>query len=392
MTALNRMKDATAIVGIGEAGYERNLKRSYLSMGAEAAKQAVRDAGLRATDIDGICGCANVTYEALQETLGIPEVTWGTNTPGHLISPQSIASAAHAVHSGACETALVVWATNHPVGSREAANDPIRVAAAPGRRPLSDVAELFTQSGEAYSAWTGRYMHEYGVPREALGLIAINSRTNAAAEARAAFKAPLTMDDYLASRWIREPFKLLDMEVPVDSGNAFVITTAERARELSDRPVVIHSNTMGMSARGPEHYESAVDYLDLATWVVSRALWEKSEVERDDIDVIFPYDGYTVISLAWYEALGYCGPGEGYDFVRQNWCESEQRLKIGGRTLAHPMGGSLSKGGSQGASYFHEAVRQLRGTSSNQVSGAKTALLAVGGFFQNSSGTILRVE
>jgi acetyl-CoA acetyltransferase len=106
--------------------------------------------------------------------------------------------------------------------------------------------------------------------------------------------------------------------------------------------------------------------------------------------VVYPYDGFTIISLVWYEALGYCAAGEAADFLRDAWDEGEQRFRINGRVISHPMGGSLSKGGSQGASYIHDAVLQLRGQAENQVPGARAALLAIGGFFQNASATILR--
>ena len=376
---MNRMQDQVAFVGVGETEYGRGLNRSVLSLALDAAKAAIADAGLRKEDIDGICGSGGLPSEAIQDALGIPEVTWGGNTAFHFIPSQSVASPAHAVHSDACETALVVWATNHAQFAR-------RMTA-----PVN-VAKLFSQSAEAYTAWAGRYLHDYDVPAEALGLIAINSRTNAALNRNAAMRTPLTMDDYLNSRWIREPLRLLDMEIPVDSGNALVLTTAERARDLPKKPVYIHSTTQGMKRGGTEHYELAADYRDLATWSVSRALWGKSDLQLSDVDVVMPYDGFTIISLAWYEALGYCGPGEGWDFLSANWDEQERRLKIDGRVVAHPMGGSLSKGGSQGASYFHEAVLQLRGEADNQVPDCKTALLAVGGFFQNASGTLLRAS
>jgi acetyl-CoA acetyltransferase len=217
------MKDQVAIVGVGETAYERGSGKSMLALALEAARGAIRDAGLHKEDVDGICAYAAVSTEGVQDALGIPEVTWCTNTAFHFIPGQSLATAAHAVYSGACETALVVWASNH-------------TSLTPRIGPPVQIANLFSESAEAYAAWASRYFHEYGLSPETLGLIAINSRTNASRNTNAAMKAPMTMDDYLHSRTIREPLRLFDMEIPVDSGNAYVLTTAERARGLPTGP------------------------------------------------------------------------------------------------------------------------------------------------------------
>lgn len=171
---------------------------------------------------------------------------------------------------------------------------------------------------------------------------------------------------------------------------AVVLTTAERARALKQKPVYIHAQSFGENRFGTHYYEQAQDYHYLSTWVCMRALWQKSEVQLADIDGCFPYDGYPPIAIAWVEAMGWCGAGEAYDFFRANWDAAESRIKVDGRRFFHPHGCSLSYGGSTGASYITEAVRQLCGQARNQVPNAKAAPLGIGGFFHNSTATVLR--
>jgi acetyl-CoA acetyltransferase len=385
MTSLSRsqaFRDVVAILGTAEVGYVRQQVHSPLAMVVEASKQAIADAGLDRSDVNGICGTDAVSLQTLQDVMRFPRITWADQVPFHLIAAHGVSAAAYAIASGACETALVVWVA----GLRQLP------ASEMGQAQVWDVEPLWKHSGASYAAWAGRYMRDYGVPREALGLIAINSRSNALLSGQAVLSKPITMTDYLAAPWINEPFCLLDMEIPVAGANAWILTSADRARASSSTPVYVHAHAAGLATHGTEQYEQARDYLNLANWHVARSIWERSDIGRDEIDVLFPYDGYTGIALTWLEALGYCAPGCGYDFVRTHWDDAQNRLLVNGRVPVQPMGGSLSKGGTQGASYFHEAVLQLRGRGAvaTQVDGARSALIASGGFHQNATATILR--
>ncbi|MGH9259002.1 MAG: thiolase C-terminal domain-containing protein, partial [Acidimicrobiales bacterium] len=111
----------------------------------------------------------------------------------------------------------------------------------------------------------------------------------------------------------------------------------------------------------------------------------------DDVDVYFPYDGFSIITLSWIENAGFCGPGEAGEFIKANWDDEGSRMLFGGRIPVNPHGGALSEGGTQGSGHVREAVHQLQGLAgSRQVAGAETAIVTGGGFFFNAQGLTLR--
>lgn len=124
--------------------------------------------------------------------------------------------------------------------------------------------------------------------------------------------------------------------------------------------------------------------------VVVGALKAKSDFWIDDCDVYFPYDGFTVITLNWFENAGWCGPGEAGAFIESNWDAEGNRILIDGRIPVNPHGGALSEGGTQGSGHIREAVLQLQGRAGErQVEGAETAIVTAGGFFFNAQGCTL---
>jgi acetyl-CoA acetyltransferase len=383
----NPVKDQVAIVGVGSTGFTRTSDRSPLALALDASTKAIRDAGLGPSDINGVVSLAEPGApgpEFLATSLGIPEVT-------HFSKPSpvvlfAIADAMHAVFSGSCETALVCASVARlPWNSRSAANDPFRRSFASQMGP--GVPESIV-GAPAYAAWASRYMHEFGVSKEPFGRVAVNMRTNALANPLAAMRAPLTMDDYFAARMVREPLSMLDMDVPVDGADAFVLTTAERARGLPHPPVLVHAAALGLGTSNEDQLPSLARH---GQHVVVEALRAKSDLWIEDIDVFFPYDGFTIITLGWIENTGWCKPGEADRFIAEHWDEASQRIVIDGRIPLNPHGGSLSEGATRGTGHLREAVTQLRGDAGDrQVPGARTALVTPGGFFFNSQGAVLR--
>jgi acetyl-CoA acetyltransferase len=386
--ARNPIRDQVAIVGVGTTGFSRAVNRSALALALEASTRAIRDAGLRASDIDGIVATAEPGApgpQMLASSLGIPDVT-------HFSSPSpvvmfSLVDAMNAIFSGACDTVLVCSAMLRlPWASRSAASDPFRRhigGAVGGAIPES------IRMAPAYAAWASRYIHEYGATREPFGRVAINSRSNAVRNELAAMRSPLSMADYLEARMVREPLCMLDMDVPVDGADAFVLTSAARARALPQPPVLIHAATVGLVDANDE--DQAVGLSRHGQHVVVRQLRAKSELWLDDVDVYFPYDGFTIITLGWFENAGWCKPGEAGRFIAEHWNERENRLLIRGRIPVNPHGGSLSEGATRGTGHLREAVVQLRGQAGErQAPGAKTALVTSGGFFFNAQGAVLR--
>ncbi len=396
MSIRNPMADQVAFVGVGTSAYGRDRQMSASGLVLEACTRAIRDAGLTAADIDGLVTSSVLPFH-VAPALGIPEITYFTaETPPFI---NHVVAAMNAVAAGAADTVLVVHHAYRPgMWSRSAGGDPLRMRAGLGQgngTALMGTGHLDHEpwsvfGGTGYAAWASRYFYEYpNTSREDLGLIAINNRTNALHNENAVMRTPLSMEDYLSARMVREPLCLLDMDVPIDGADAFVLTTAERARDLPNRPVLIHAATLAMASQPSEHLQVSLN--ESGQNVVVPTLFAKSDLALKDMDVYFPYDGFSIICLNWIENVGYCGRGEGGDFLRQHWNSEQNRVLINGKVPLNTHGGSLSEGGTQGSGHVREAVMQLQGRcGTRQVPGAVNALLTPGGFFFNAQGLVLR--
>jgi acetyl-CoA acetyltransferase len=387
ITSRNPMKDRVAIAGAATTGFSPyNTGQSQASFVAEACTKVLRECGLAATDVDGICGSLPAA-SAVQSMLGIPEITWFANPMIPFVN--QLAAAASAVHSGLCDVVLAYHGAYRMAwNTASALKDPFRRGASLGGAGTTPGPEsIFGAVG--YTAWASRYMHEFGVPKEHFGYVAINDRSNAAKNPAAAMREPMTMDDYLSARMIRWPLCLLDMDVPVDGADAFVITTAERARDLPHPAVLIHAAALGMVDKNEEDQTPSLRHH--GQHVTVEALRAKSDFWIDDIDVYFPYDGFTIITLNWFENAGWCKPGEAGAFIQDNWDADTNRIMINGRIPVNTHGGALSEGGTQGSGHIREAVHQLQGLAGDrQVEGARRAIVTAGGFFFNAQGVTLR--
>lgn len=211
------------------------------------------------------------------------------------------------------------------------------------------------------------YLDEFGISTEAFGHVAITQRDNAVLNERAMMCTPITMDDYLSSRWIVEPLRLFDCCLETDAAIAVVITSAERARDLPHPPVLISGAVWGgghtlFSNRQPTFTTSAAA-------AMSERLYAMAGVGPGDVDVACIYDAFTPLVLMQLEDYGFCGKGEAGDFVTSG------AIGRGGALPVNPHGGHLSEGYVHGINHLAEAVSQLRGTSGvRQVPGAEVAL------------------
>lgn len=202
-------------------------------------------------------------------------------------------------------------------------------------------------------------------------------------------RKPFSMEEYLAGRMVREPLGMFDMDLPVDGADAFILTSAERAKDLARPPVLINAAIQGLcETASDEDQLRSLNYHGQD--VVVRQLWERSSRTLADIDLAYIYEGFTFIALSWFEKLGFCGKGEAGSFVESHWDASDDRIVLPRGVPVNRNGGMLSEGGSQGAGFVRDAVMQLRGEAGErQVPDASTALLAVGGFFYNSQALML---
>jgi acetyl-CoA acetyltransferase len=385
------MKDQVAFAGAATTGFTaHNTDHSQAWYAAHACIDVLRQCGLEAADVDGLCG-SSPGAPAVQSMLGIPEITWFANPAIPFVN--QVAAAASAVHAGLCDVVLAYHAAYRlPWNTLSSLRDPLRRGAMMGfGGGGAGPAPESVAGAVGYTAWASRYIHEYGLPREQLGLIALSDRANAATNPAAAMREPLTMDDYLSARMIRWPLCLLDMDVPVDGGDAFVITTAERARDLALPPVLINALALGTVAKNDEDQTESLRHH--GQQVVVEALRAKGDFWIDDCQLYFPYDGFSIITLNWFENAGWCEPGEGGAFLAQHFDRSAGRIVIDGRIPVNTHGGALSEGGTQGSGHIREAVNQLQGRAGDrQVPGATRAIVTAGGFFFNAQGLTLRVD
>lgn len=394
MASRNPLRDQVAVVGVGTTEYGRNLDRSTLSLGLEAAMKAIEDAGIDKQQVDGICGgglrttfTRDANYLSIQEALGIKETNWVLQS----WLGAAFVFGAEAVFSGTCDFALVVQAYQRDGGmSKSAKNDALRARSTSfGMR--GGWGEYLWRA-ESYAAWAGRYMHDYSAPREVFGLLAVNNRTNASRNEGAGLRTPITMDDYLSARMIREPLGMLDFDYPIDCAEAVLLTTAEKAKDLKQKPVYVDSITFGQPEKGADRYENG-NWAEVAPWIAMRKLWSKSDFTVADMDLFYPYDGFSPIAINFTEAAGFCGEGEAWNLFQDSWLKGEKRLKLNGKTYMHTGGGSLSHGRAGGFNYYTEAVRQLRGDAgAHQIQGVKTALFGIGSFYHDSVAVVLHAD
>ena len=352
-------RENTAIVGIGYSrspsapgGFTKNSGTSVLTLVVRAAREAAADAGLDVKEIDG-----GVTYqvgdsvepqEALR-ALGVRRIHHDVNlTGGGNYASHSIQLAAQAVHHGMTDYCLVYRGMNGRSGIRmgqsgSAAAQTNRVA---GRRQFESPYGLAGPPSN-YAFQARRWMDLYGVKSEDLGHFAVNSRSNAAKNPRASMREPFTVDDHQSSRWIVDPYHLLDCCLETDVAVALIVTTKERARALKKTPILI-SGAIG----GPSPF---ADLADTGFHYMRDQLFEAAGVAPKDIDVALFYDNFTDCPMRMIEDVGFCGKGEAKDFVKTD------AISLDGSIPMQTQGGLMNEGYCHGLNNALEALQQLWG-------------------------------
>lgn len=365
-----------AIVGVGYSPVGRETGRTLEEVTTLASLAAMDDAGLRPAEIDGVTvhGFPNQYIAATKAAglLGIPDLAFYSGSVDGAAYSVAALHAMAAVASGSCEVCLSV----RPV-LQHGANGATRDFG----NPVPGAWQFQLPFGSITAAqWAGlytqRHMAVYGTTEAQFGAFAAAQRAYAAKNPDALFREPLTVDDYLASRYISKPLRLLDCDYPVDAGSAVIYTTEERARDLRRRPVFVDAWAMGTTRETDFHLVE--DMNRSSPWAAARRLWAQTDLAPADVDVAGLYDGFTFIALQWLEALGFCGEGESGPFVEAGETGPE------GRIPTNTDGGALNVGRRHGSNFFIEVTRQLRGGESaeRQIPGAEVGVVSnsVGGF------------
>ena len=378
---MGRLSGAAAIAGIGATEFSKNSGRSELRLAAEAVQSALADAGLTASDVDGLVSFTMDTNAeiAVARAVGIPELTYFSRIHyGGGAACSTVQQAAMAVAPGVADVVVAYRAFNERSGLRFGQVN----SAVANQENSSGTDNAFSyphglSTPAAFVAMVAqRYLHEYGATSEDFGRIAVVDRKHAATNPAAFFHGkPITLADHQQSRYIAEPLHLLDCCQESDGGVAIVVVSAERARDLRQRPAVISAAASGS---GVDQFIMTSYYRDeLAALpemgVVGRQLWEQSGLAPGDMDAAILYDHFTPYTLLQLEELGFCGRGEAKDFVREPGA-----LEVGGRLPLNTHGGQLGEAYIHGMNGIAEAVRQLRGTSVNQVPGAQRVVVTAG--------------
>ena len=368
------------ISGAAQSDIGRRLYRSGIDLTVEAALRAIDDAGLTAADIDGVStypgfggSFGGAMGAELHEALRL-SLNWrsaGVETAGPL---GAVHNAVLAVAAGLARHVLVFRTVV------EGSGGPLRPGGGGGGGGMAGSAgpfQFMIPYGAASAAcWVAcyarRHMHDYGTTRTQLGAIAVNGRANAAANPKAIYTDPMTIEDYLAVRMVSDPLCLYDCDVPCDGSTAVVVSHRDHAPGAPAG--VIGINAMGTAIRGRPSWDQFDDLTSMMMRHTAASMWERTELSVDDVDAAQLYDGFSWLTLAWIEAMGFCGKGESGAFV-----EGGTNIALDGAVPLNTSGGQLSAGRLHGFGHLHEAVQQLRGTANIQVPGCEVVAVGAGG-------------
>jgi acetyl-CoA acetyltransferase len=374
-SARSPLQDAAAIVGIGQTEFAKQIDRPESQLAAEAVVAALSDAGIAPGEVDGLSSYTLETTDevTLAKSIGAGDVTYFSQVGyGGGAGCATIGHAAMAIATGQADV-VVAWRSRKrgAASSRPWAAAPSNLHV-PGQwtrpsgllRPVDEVAML-----------ARRYMYEYGGTRAHLAEVAMAIRAHANRNPAALmYERTMSLDDYMASRFISEPLCLFDNCLETDGALAVVLVSAERAKDCPHPPALVHAFAQGLNRQ----HETMVNYyrddpLTGPAWACAQKLWSQSAFGPDEVDVAQIYDAFTPLILLSLEGYGFCGRGEAGDFV------AEGNLKWGSGSLpTNTSGGGLSEAYVHGFNLITEGVRQIRGTSTCQVEGARTSLVTSG--------------
>lgn len=378
---------SVAITGIGQSDIGRPSDKSPLQLTVDACLEAIEDAGLGREDIDGITcwpgdhnnngdSFSPVGTHAAKTALGL-NVNWysgGYEGPGPI---SGIFQGAMAIATGLCRNVLV-FRTIAESSARKINRMATSLTAKTPSRDGSYMWHWYTPF-KVYSAinliamYAHRHMHEYGTRPEHLGEIALNARRNAALNPKAVFRDPLTMDDYLSARIISTPLRILDCDVHCDASTALVLSHVDQARDLRNPPIRLEA--IGTALNVPHSWDQ-IPLTEMATAAPARMMWSRTDLKPADVDMVQLYDGFTILTLFWLEALGFCAKGESGLFV-----EGGKRIARDGQLPLNTNGGQLAGGRTHGLGFVHEACTQLWGRGGErQIAGdPEVAAVSAGG-------------
>jgi acetyl-CoA acetyltransferase len=388
---VDTLRDKACVVGIGETPYSRGKGSgmSQLALQLKAAVAAIEDAGLTPKQIDGIMPFPNLgTAEGFAANLGVENLRFAaTLNVGGAAPCASLRTAAMAVASGSAEYVLVPAGWNGYSGSRARETVADEVMSIPGGTIARDFYMPYGLASppQWYALMARRHMHEFGTTQEQLGCIALAMRKHAQLNENAVMHGKeMTLDDYLGSPVITDPYRLFDCCLETDGAAAMIVTSAERAADLKKQPVYI----MGAASGQPYPADDIIGREDIfrtGLTIAAEEAYRMAGVMPADVDFAEIYDCFTFEVLQQIEESGFCARGEGGAFVEDG------RIELGGELPVNTHGGLLSEAHVLGMNHIVEAVRQLRGEAgARQVADAEIGVVTGWGDFGDGSIALLR--
>lgn len=384
------------IVGVGQTVYEKSIDRSELALACDAVMSACEDAGLTATDIDGV-----TRYDIEQSTewdlvysLGIPHLRFFAGTPsggGGLAS--TVVLAAMAIETGMADVVAVYRARRrgrdsafgpgpHQGGRPWAKKGTRLVGAAQYHHPFG-----LSSPAQEMALIARRHMHVYGTRADQFGMQAVVQRAKAATNPAAIMKKPITLEEWQSSRMIADPIRLFDCSLENDGAVALIVTSADRAADLRQRPVRVLAGAQGehpIHTQLGVYFAEAGDFGDAVNggWAIGRRVFEMAGLQPSEVDAAMIFDHFTMAVPLSLEQYGFCDVGGGGAFI-----EAGETRWPTGKLPVNTHGGSNGEAFIHGFNHLPEAVRQIRGTAANQVKDCEVVF--VNGSITDSSGAIL---
>jgi acetyl-CoA acetyltransferase len=347
-----RTSNPIALIGIGCTELTKSPTRSESELAVEACRLAAVDAGIDPSDLDGI----NIQVhhypppdtEAISRGIGITDVRWSED--GGLGIP-SLVRAAKVIDSGTCRAIVVckIMNTLAPVTTPDI--DPMTGHV--GGYPQFEVPYGLGYTMQRVGFMKRRWMHRYGITDEQVGWLCVSERRHAMLNPVAIAHDPLSIDDYLNSRWIADPIHVLDCDFPVNGAFAYIVTRGDIAESASLNPVYVKGWSGSDTATPNPHLREDPDD-GMNQW--ARQLYADTGLTPQHMKVWMLYDGFSFLAMQWMEQLGLVASGESGAYV-----EGGARIDVTGEHPVNTHGGQLSEGRMHAAGHILEAVRQIRG-------------------------------
>ena len=351
------LKDKYCIVGVGETEYSKHSGRSTRAMAVEAVKTAMADAGLKAQDVDGM-----MSYQSGDSTpanwvapdLGIRLDFYMDVFGGGSSSEALVGLAMGAIESGMCSTVAIFRSMNgysdfRIGGTGARAAQPVRGL---------DLAQMpfgMRSAGQSFAPTFMRHMYEYGTTSEQVARVRVAHSKHASQNPKALLKGRVTVADVVGSRWITKPLHLLDCCVETDNATCIIVTSAERARNLKQKPAYVMGVAGRVNKPRTDFHWAAGPISRVAGYYAKDIVFGQAGIKPEDVDVTGSYDAFTFTTMLQLEEYGFCKKGEGGQYV------SSGIIELGGKRPNNTSGGHLCEGYTHGMSMVIENVRQLRG-------------------------------